>query len=87
MPGRHVLLKEEISLSFEMTRRAENSPLAAPLVNHVATCVRAGVVSRRKVWRRGRGQGVGEVVPRTDITAPHLLFSIFSDFDTSEKCH
>lgn len=84
VPCCHVLLKEEISLSFEMTRRAENSLLAAPLVNQVATCVCAGVVSCKKGWR-----GVGGVVPRTDITTPHLLFSIFtkSDFDTSSKCH
>lgn len=59
-PACHVLLKEEISLSFEMTRRAENSSPAAPLVNQVAACVcvGGGCFFFVRVWG-GLGWGLG----------------------------
>lgn len=46
-------------MSFELTRRAENSPLAAPLVNQVSACVRVGGVSCKK-GGGGGGGGLGD---------------------------
>lgn len=74
-PACHVLLKEEISLSFEMTRRAENSSPAAPLVNQVAACVCVGGGCFFFFCK-----GVGGVWGGAwaDIAVLHLLLSIFT---------